>query len=284
LVETAIYVALGALASALLALLALPAISRRAFRLAQRRAELTAPLSAAEARAERDALRGRHAVDVALIERRAANAQAQWAEAQVALGRGSAELLRRDEALAAKAQEIAALQESLRAREAELADALAERDAAQQRLTETNATLEGARAQAEAARLEEARLRAEIATLAREQDEARRAFARETDEEETSVEPLPRAAALLRGEAADVHERLAEAAARESDLSLRIRALVSGRLETEAALRAARTERDTALRELVRMREADADLREAIARLGHEMVEAQAAPSLVSQP
>ena len=114
-VETAIYVLLGALTTALVALLALPAVSRRAFRLAQAKARLTAPLSAAEAQAERDALRGRHAIDLALAERRADKAEERWAEAQIALGERAAEIVGRDATLADKSRDIARLQEALAA-------------------------------------------------------------------------------------------------------------------------------------------------------------------------
>ena len=150
-IETAIYLSIGALSAALAFLLAIPAVSRRAHRLAQRRAALAAPLSATEARADRDALRAKHALDVALIERRAASAQTQWAEAQIELGRRAAELVARDSEIddkraeiAQRAEERARLSAELRDRDAEISarevalfDLSGQRDAAERRQAET---------------------------------------------------------------------------------------------------------------------------------------------------
>ena len=290
-VETAIYILLGALASALLALLALPAVSRRAYRLARRRAELTAPLSASEARAERDALRGRHAVELAQVERRAAQARDDRAVAQIELGRRATELLQRDATLAEKAQEIArqreelaALGAELRARETEIGaretamrDAHGQRDAAQLRLGNIVARLEGAVTLAGEERAHRMKLESQIAALTLALDQARPVPPDAGEDQEPDALPRARLPDLLspvvRSEGFDeIHDRLVEAASREYDLSLRVKALAAARHEAEAALRGARNERDAALRELARLRGADADLREAIARLGHDIV------------
>ncbi len=291
-VETAIYILLGALSSALLALLALPAVSRRAYRLAQRRADLTAPLSATEARAERDALRGRHAVELAQVEARAAQAQKEWGAAQIALGRQTTQLLQRDEALAERRQEVArqrealaALGAELRAREAEIGvgeiairDALGQRDAAQRRLGDIVARLDAAVTLAGEERAHRMKLESQIAALTRELDEERPVQLAAPETQGPDALPKARLPDLFspvvgRDGIDEIHDRLAEAAVRESDLSLRIKALAAARQEADAALRGARNERDAALRELGRLREADADLREAIARLGREIVQ-----------
>ena len=318
-IETAIYLAIGALSAALAFLLAIPAVSRRAHRLAQRRAALTAPLSAAEARADRDALRAKHAIDVALIERRAAAAQMQWAEAQIELGRRAAELVARDSALAdsqeelaRRAEEHARLREQLRdrdteisAREVALFDLSGQRDAAERRQAETlermkerqkrfdavQADMEGriaalSRELSEERRESEAALdaaRARVAELRRRLDESEAAIERMKDDsspfDAPAVARLPRAHAL--GEPPAPPE-----ATREQELSLRVQELMSAGGEAEAALRAARLERDAFVREAAELRdrltaseaqadalkEADGLLRQAIARLGREMV------------
>lgn len=283
-VETAIYVLLGALASALLALLALPAVSRRAFRLARRRADLTAPLSAAEARAERDALRGRHAVDLAQVDRRAAKAQENWAAAQIALGQRATELIQRDETLAEKSreiarqrQELATLSEELRAREAEIGarevairDALDQRDAAQRRLSAVDAQLDVSRARAEEEHSRRDKLERQFAALTLELD-AERPISPLTLPKAQMLDLFP---ATIPSEAIDaIHDRLADAAIRENDLGLRVKALAAARFEAEAALRGATRERDAALRDLAEARDADAELRQAIVRLGRDIVE-----------
>jgi chromosome segregation ATPase len=87
-----------------------------------------------------------------------------------------------------------------------------------------------------------------------------------------------------------IGDRLAEAAGREQDFNVRVLALAAARREAEAALRAARSERDALARDMADLREAltaserraqavidgDKSLRQAIARLGREIVEAQA--------
>jgi len=322
LIETAIYLSIGALSAALAFLLAIPAVSRRAHRLAQRRAALAAPLSATEARADRDALRAKHALDVALIERRAASAQTQWAEAQIELGRRAAELVARDSEIddkraeiAQRAEERARLSAELRDRDAEISarevalfDLSGQRDAAERRQAETlermkerqkrfdavQADMEGriaalSRELSEERRDSEAALatsQARVAELRRRLEECEAAIERMKDDsspfESPAVEPLPRAHVL--GDPPPPPE-----ATREQELSLRLRELMSAGGEAEAALRAARLERDALAGEAAELRErlaaseaqagalkeADGLLRQAIARLGREMVAGQ---------
>ena len=333
-VETAVYVAIGALATALVALLALPAISRRAFRLA-------------EARADRDALRGRHAIEAAMVERRAAQAQDDWAKAQIALGRQTAEIVDRDDELAKRADEIARQRDeiaglggALRQRETEIAareiaafDLQAQRDAAQARFKQTAERLEAVETQAAEERAIQSSLESRLDALAWELHEVRRSSAaalaaanagvveleRRLGESEAELARLERKAAEFaprlpdaaedgghwpesagdappalsagagegeaggRATAAHYHDRLAEAAEREYDLNLRLRALASALDDAQTALRAAHSERDIAQRELAALRlrlagsDTDASLREAIARLGRELVQIQPA-------
>jgi DNA repair exonuclease SbcCD ATPase subunit len=322
LIETAIYVLIGALSAALVFLLAIPAVSRRAHRLAQRRAALAAPLSATEARADRDALRARHAIDVALIERRAAAAQTQWAQAQIELGRQAAALVARDaaladsrEELARRASEQARLSEQLRDRDAEISarevalfDLSGQRDAAERQQAETlermkerqhrfdvvQADMESriaalSRELSEERRDSEAALaaaQARVAELRRRLEESEAAIERMKDDgspfDAPAVERLPRAHAL-----GDPPSPLD--ATREQELSLRVQELMTAGGEAQAALRAARLERDALVREAAELRdrllasetqagalkEADGLLRQAIARLGREMVAGQ---------
>jgi hypothetical protein len=342
LLETAIYVLIGVLTTALLALLALPAISRRAFRLAERRARLSAPLSAAEALADRDALRGRHAVEIALSDRRADTAQEKWAAAQITLGERAADIVRRDAEIEDKAQEIARQRAELAAlarevglrdveigaRETALRDFEGQRDAAEHRFTQTTAELK--QTQSEAAKTR-ASLEQRIEDLSRELsltqhrgDSALFAAKATIADFERRLEESEAEALKLRRRAADLADRLAapapggdseaeepeyihfpgarpfaeppaDASERERELSVRLAALTAALSEAEAATRGARTDRLEAERESDRLRalaaaseakaerlsEADDSLRQAIIRLGRELVAGGPAQALV---
>ena len=76
-VEFVMVFALGWLAASLLALLAVPALSRRADRLARRRAEAMFPVSIAEVAAERDHVRAQTAIAQRRAELRAEAVAAQ---------------------------------------------------------------------------------------------------------------------------------------------------------------------------------------------------------------
>ena len=340
--ETAIYVLIGVLTTALLALLALPAISRRASRLAERRARLSAPLSAAEAQADRDALRGRHAVEIALSERRADTAQERWAAAQITLGEHVADIVRRDAEIEDKAQEIARQRAELAAlarevahrdveigaRETALHDIEGQRDAAEHRFTQSTAELK--QTQGEAAKTR-ARLEQQIEDLTRDLsltkhrgDSALFAAKATIADFERRLEESEVEALRLRREAADLADRLAapapggenevqdaeyahfpgarpfaeppaDASEREHELSVRLRALTAALSEAEAATQAARADRLEAERESDRLRaraaaseakaerlnEADDSLRQAIIRLGRELVAERPGQALV---
>lgn len=86
LIEAVMLAALGFLVATVLWLIMLPAISRRADRLARRRAELTFPLSVEEIAAERDHVRAEFAVKLREQERRSEESQAAKAAALAAAG------------------------------------------------------------------------------------------------------------------------------------------------------------------------------------------------------
>lgn len=85
-IETLLLAGLGFLVANLLWLLVLPAISRRADRLAARRAELTFPLSMEEIAAERDHLRAEFALRQRELERKAQDSQTLRAGAMAQIG------------------------------------------------------------------------------------------------------------------------------------------------------------------------------------------------------
>lgn len=118
-IEQAIFSCIGFLVAALLALAAAPAISRRARRLAEARARLQAPLTEAQAVAERDALRAQHAVDQVRLEQRLSAVEEVAARRWIELGRQASRIVALEEVCGADAVEIAARREELAALERE---------------------------------------------------------------------------------------------------------------------------------------------------------------------
>jgi len=303
LVETAIYVLLGALTTALLALLALPAISRRAFRLAQAKARLSAPLSAAEAQAERDALRGRHAIDLALAERNAAAAEEASAQAQIALGERAVAIAHRDAELAGKTADIARLHATLEAqareleacaaeisaREVAMYDLAGQREATERRREEEAGGFEQRQLRFDALQAELegriARLARELSDLRHASDGALAAAAARVAEAKRDLAASEANGGRLADQMAELYERLSDAAVRENEFKIRLQALAGARIEAEGAAQVARVDRELAARDSDGLRqqlaasqaranelgEADEALRRAIARLGREM-------------
>ncbi len=97
-IEQAIFTAVGFLTATLLALAAAPAVARRARRLAEARARLLAPLSEAQAIADRDALRAQHSIEIVRLERRLRAAEEVAAARKVEVGRQFLRLLALEEA------------------------------------------------------------------------------------------------------------------------------------------------------------------------------------------
>ncbi len=138
-IEAAMLIALGFLAATLLALAALPALARRADRLARKRAEAAFPLSLAEIAADRDHLRAELALRERELEKRAESGFAARAGAMEELGRRDMTIGRLERERDAR---VAELEGGLTAACADLAkmrDAFATESAA---LAQANLTLE----------------------------------------------------------------------------------------------------------------------------------------------
>lgn len=105
--------ALGGLVAGLLALLALPALKRRAQRLAERRLALTMPLSMEEVIAERDQIRAESAVAQRRIEQKAEALQDARAADMTELGRRAARIVSLESSLSRNKADAAALRADL---------------------------------------------------------------------------------------------------------------------------------------------------------------------------
>jgi hypothetical protein len=130
LVEQAMFFLMGFLVAGLIALLFLPVLARRAMRLSEARARLTAPLSEQQALAERDQLRAEHAVDRRRLEQRMATLEDSVAAHRAELGRRATTIVGLEDLGAERAAEIGAQRaelfrksEEARGLEAELSSA-----------------------------------------------------------------------------------------------------------------------------------------------------------------
>lgn len=126
-------VTLGFLTAILLALAALPALARRADRLARKRAEAAFPLSLAEIAADRDHLRAELAMQARALEQRAESGFAARAGAMEELGRRDMAIGRLERELGAREERINGLEGDLAATRTDLTttrDALARETAA----------------------------------------------------------------------------------------------------------------------------------------------------------
>lgn len=112
-IEAAMLIALGFLCAAVIALALVPALARRADRLARRRAEAAFPLSLAEIAADRDHLRAELAVRMRAAEQQAERGFAAKADALRDLGRRDMEIAGLKQELDGRAHRIAALEASL---------------------------------------------------------------------------------------------------------------------------------------------------------------------------
>ena len=246
-IEQAIFTAVGFLIAALLALAAAPAVARRARRLAEARARLLAPLSEAQAIADRDALRAQHAIEIVRLERRLRAAEEAVATRKVELGRQFVRLIALEEATTTGVADLAAARFEANALRGELGAAqsvLAELDMQRRRV---EARLDDSETLAE-------QRRGEIAGLAMRLDTLEMRLA---DAERNAAAAAERAAAehdRLRAALADAEARLtrSEAAREEAVLENRrqlervaerggvaANAAASGRVDRDKALRAA---------------------------------------------
>ena len=112
-IEPIMIFALGFLSSALLALLILPAVNRRAERLARRRQEALLPLSAVELAAERDHLRAEFAVAAHRLEQRVERLVVEKAAALEESGRRAFRIAELEKELASHMAAIAAGKKSV---------------------------------------------------------------------------------------------------------------------------------------------------------------------------
>lgn len=163
-IEAVMLVTLGFLAATLLWLSVLPALTRRADRLARKRAEAAFPLSLAEIAADRDHLRAELAVRERASEQRAASGFAARADAMGEVGRRDMTIAGLERDLAERVSRIAELEQDLASTRDDLArtrddlsresaqhrgaqEALAQRvadlAALEQRLAETRGDLSG---------------------------------------------------------------------------------------------------------------------------------------------
>ncbi len=275
-IEQAIFSCIGFLAAALLALAAAPAISRRARRLAEARARLQAPLTEAQAIAERDALRAQHAVDQLRLEQRLSAVEEVAALRRIEIGRQASRIVALEEVVGADAAEIAARREELGALEREARELRSQLGAAQLALRDVTFQRDSsdtAFAAAEARRLDLETLadqnRTMIATLGtrvatlevRLADSERAAKAAEAERARLSAALGERTQAADRFGAA-LETARAEGARLAADL-----AAARARLaEAEALLSRSEAAREEALlengRQLARIAERDAALRE----------------------
>jgi len=255
LIEQAIFTAVGFLTATLLALAAAPAVARRARRLAEARARLLAPLSEAQAIADRDALRAQHAIEIVRLERRLRAAEEAAATRKIEVGRQLVRLTALEESATTGVGDLEAARFEANALCGELGTAqsvLAELDAQRRRV---EARLEDSETLAEERRGEIAGLATRLAAL-----EIRLA-----DAERAAVAAAERAAAehdRLRAALADAEARLVRSeAAREE-------AVLENRRQLERV-----AERDGAAGNAAKSDRVDRDkaLRAAIARIGRDV-------------
>jgi chromosome segregation ATPase len=299
LIEAAMLVALGFLSASLLALAALPALSRRADRLARRRAEAAFPLSLAEIAADRDHLRAELAVRERALEQKAESGFAAKAGAMSEIGRRDMTIGRLETDLSERKQRIEALESELGQRTQDLAQAremLASESAGHQttqatlssrvsdlaaleaQLAETRQSLSGTSADLAARSHELAELRAlheKAGTMLAERDQALSAL--------TSEHDLQRVALVEAGTL-----RLKLEAGRD-DLSARLAAAETALAEVRTNLAAMKLDRDSERLQAdaltTRANEAEAALRTADAnaiKLGAEIARQEAAMNQAS--
>ena len=135
-------VALGFLCASLLALASVPALARRADRLARKRAEAAFPLSLAEIAADRDHLRAELALRARTLEQEAEKGFAAKAAAMQELGRRDMKIGELDGIVRERDARITQLDGDLEATRGELAATRAALARETASLTETSATLE----------------------------------------------------------------------------------------------------------------------------------------------
>ncbi len=211
-VESAILFMVGFLSATLLALLAAPAISRRAARLAKARARLLSPLSETQARADRNGLRAVHAVEMFKMEKKVEAAEWERSLARTDLAREARRSLSheasmrelRDEARL-QDQRFEALETELRATEAEsgtkdlaLSDITGQRDSALRQFAQARAAIAALEGHIDRNRVEIATLSTQVSALEVELSSARAGKGRFGGESVASLEERLRASEIAR--------------------------------------------------------------------------------------
>lgn len=141
-IEAIMYAAIGFLTATLLALLALPAVWRRAVRLTRKRIEGAIPVSVAEVQADKDEQRAIFAVDVRRLELEVNKLQNRAASQWTDVTRQAEELRTRQETIDRLAGELTALQTEHSAITAERDRLASELDIHSRDLAETRAALQ----------------------------------------------------------------------------------------------------------------------------------------------
>ncbi|HEV7260552.1 MAG TPA: hypothetical protein VGN82_22415 [Bosea sp. (in: a-proteobacteria)] len=141
-IEAIMLVTLGFLSASLLALAAVPALARRADRLARKRAEAAFPLSLAEIAADRDHLRAELALRARTLEQEAERGFAAKAGAMQDLGRRDMKIGELEGVVRDRDGRIAGLEDDLDQTRGELAGTLAALAREAAALAETAATLD----------------------------------------------------------------------------------------------------------------------------------------------
>ena len=244
-IEQAIFTAVGFLTATLLALAAAPAIARRARRLAEKRARLLAPLSEAQAIADRDALRAQHSIEIVRLERRLRAAEEAVAARKVEVGRQLVRLIALEEATTTGVGDLEAARFDANALRAELG-------AAQSVLAEFDQQRRRAEGRLDVSETLAEERRGEIAGLETRLAAAELRFA---DAERAAAAAAARAAAehdRLRAALADAEARLARSEAAREEAVLENRRQLERIAERSGAAANAeasdRADRDKALR------------------------------------
>jgi chromosome segregation ATPase len=263
LIEQAIFAAVGFLTATLLALATAPAVTSRARRLASARARLLAPLSEAQAVADRDALRAQHALDIHRLERRIAAAEEDVATRRAELGRQitrnvmlEESTIHHNDELAAALRESEELLAALGATQLALFDLAAQRDRADAARKDAEAYGAEIEKLFQERRAEVAMLETGIVALEERASDAERAAA--TAASRAAFEREGLAAALSEAEA-----RLANAESGREDAVLENRRQLARLADRDFA--------STGGVSAVARAEGDKALRAAIARLGRDI-------------
>ncbi len=226
-IEAAMYAALGFLVATFLGLMIVPAIGRRADRLARRRAEAAFPLSLDQVAAERDHLRGELAVRERAMERKMERGLSLKGQALEDVGRRDGLIVELRSGLAEREQAIASLTSNL-------PEMTRERDMTHERLDAESSSLAGARHERDASL-------AHAQSLGLELDQTRQQFEVTRHELAQTSEKLDSS-----------RVRLADAEIRLSDLSQRNSALTQ-------ALEDVRTERNQLQKDVAQAQDVQAE-------------------------